>query len=41
MWVNRGMPPFDPSRLMLREKDERNQVEAGIEANPTGILPLK
>jgi transposase len=22
MWVNRGMPPFDPSRLTSREKDE-------------------
>ena len=22
MWVNRGMPPFDPSRLTPREKDE-------------------
>ena len=22
MWVNRGMPPFDPSRLTPRQKDE-------------------
>ncbi len=42
MWVNRGMPPFDPSRLTPREKDELiRDLARVVEAQATRIAALE
>jgi hypothetical protein len=43
MWVNRGMPPpFDPSRLTLRQKDELiRDLARVVEAQAARIAALE
>jgi transposase len=42
MWVNRGMPPFDPSRLTPRQKDELIlDLSRVVEAQATRIAALE
>jgi hypothetical protein len=38
MWVNRGMPPFDPSRLTPRQKDELIRDLARLVAAQAGRI---
>lgn len=42
MWVNRGMPPFDPSRLTPRQKDELiRDLARVVEAQAARIAALE